>query len=58
MGISVWNVKMLILVFWVATPFGLGSRYKRFGGTYCLHIHQYDPEYEGSMFLQNTGIYP
>jgi hypothetical protein len=31
-------VKMLMLVFWKVTPFGLESRYQRFGGTYCLHL--------------------
>jgi hypothetical protein len=31
-------VKMSMLFFWVVTPCGLVGRYKRFGGTYCLHL--------------------
>jgi hypothetical protein len=31
-------VKMLMLIFWVFTPYGLVGTYKRFGGAYCLHL--------------------
>jgi hypothetical protein len=29
------NISMLVL--WVVIPYGLVGRYRRFGGTYCLH---------------------
>jgi hypothetical protein len=32
------TVKMLMLVFWVATPCVLAAKYQRFGETYCLHL--------------------
>jgi hypothetical protein len=28
-------VKMIMMFFWVVTPFGLISRYQHFRGTYC-----------------------
>jgi hypothetical protein len=31
-------VRMTVLFFWVVTPCGLINRYRRFGGTYCLHL--------------------
>jgi hypothetical protein len=40
------TVKMMMLVFWVVTPCGLVDRYQHFS-----------PEDEGSMFLQNNGLY-
>jgi hypothetical protein len=49
-------VKMSMPVFWVVTPCGLVGRYQLLRGTYCVHIH-FSPEYGGSMFLRNAGIY-
>jgi hypothetical protein len=31
-------VKMLMMVYWVATTCGLENRYQRFGATYCLRL--------------------
>jgi hypothetical protein len=43
-------VKMLMLVFWVATPCGLVGRYEHTASTFS-------PEDGGSMFLRNAGVY-
>jgi hypothetical protein len=44
-------VKMSMLVFWVAKPYGLAGRYQSFGGIY------FRPEEGSSMFLRNVDMY-
>jgi hypothetical protein len=39
-------------VFWIVTPWGLVSRYQRFGGTYCVHRHHSNPGDSGSILPQ------
>jgi hypothetical protein len=34
-------VTISMLVFWVVTPCGLAGRYRRFGGTYRLHLQDW-----------------
>jgi hypothetical protein len=36
--LGVHTLGMVLLVFWVVTPCGFVGRYKRFGGTYFLHL--------------------
>jgi hypothetical protein len=40
--------------FWLLTPCGFLATYKRFGGTFCLHLRG---RKRGSMFLRNVGTY-
>jgi hypothetical protein len=35
-------VRMSMFVFWVVTPCGLGGRYQRFRGTYCVTTQKTD----------------
>jgi len=48
-------VEIPVEVFWVVTPCTAVVGYRRFGGSYCLHL---EDENGGTMTLRNVGILP
>jgi hypothetical protein len=41
-----------MLIFWVVTPCELVGGYQRFGGTYYIHLQDFDSRDKGSMFSE------